>query len=196
MIHEAKKSSLWDSYKPENHKPYSLLPIRKARDKARTISQIMDRHSFSSPPHPHVLIFPVPAQGHVNSMLKLAELLSLAGVKVTFVNSVYNHDQLVRHTDIVDRFSQYPGFEFRTVWDGLPLGSARKGEKFMALFASMRLNTKPLFRELVVGAQPPIDCIIGDGVLSISALLVLAASGLIFVFLIWLQLVSFRLKVR
>ncbi|XVE52581.1 hypothetical protein DITRI_Ditri02bG0133100 [Diplodiscus trichospermus] len=30
---------------------------------------------------PHVLIFPLPAQGHINSMLKLAELFALAGLK-------------------------------------------------------------------------------------------------------------------
>ena len=36
---------------------------------------------------PHVLIFPLPAQGHVNSMLNLAQLLSLAGLNITFLNT-------------------------------------------------------------------------------------------------------------
>ncbi|RVW60759.1 hypothetical protein CK203_033589 [Vitis vinifera] len=40
---------------------------------------------------PHVLVFPFPIQGHVNSMLKLAELLSLAGLRITFLNSYYTH---------------------------------------------------------------------------------------------------------
>jgi hypothetical protein len=42
----------------------------------------------------HVLIFPFPAQGHVNSMLKLAGLLSLAGLHVTFLNTDFIQDAL------------------------------------------------------------------------------------------------------
>ncbi|PPE00071.1 hypothetical protein GOBAR_DD02861 [Gossypium barbadense] len=69
---------------------------------------------------PHVLIFPFPAQGHVNSMLKLAELLALASLKVTFLNSKYNHECLVCHIYILSHFTQYPGFKFETIPDGLP----------------------------------------------------------------------------
>ncbi|XP_054823072.1 uncharacterized protein LOC129321363 [Prosopis cineraria] len=35
--------------------------------------------------NPHVLIFPLPWQGHVNTMLPLAELLALSDVHVTFL---------------------------------------------------------------------------------------------------------------
>ncbi|KAB2010888.1 hypothetical protein ERO13_D10G238308v2, partial [Gossypium hirsutum] len=69
---------------------------------------------------PHVLIFPFPAQGHVNSMLKLAELLALASLKVTFLNSKYNHECLVCHIYILSHFTQYPGFKFESIPDGLP----------------------------------------------------------------------------
>ena len=48
----------------------------------------------------HLLIFPFPAQGHINSMLMLAELLAFSGLNVTFLNSEYNHERLVRYTDI------------------------------------------------------------------------------------------------
>ncbi|MBA0665435.1 hypothetical protein Goklo_005290, partial [Gossypium klotzschianum] len=91
---------------------------------------------------PHVLIFPFPAQGHVNSMLKLAELLALASLRVTFLNSEYNHESLVRHTDILSRFAQYPGFKFETIPDGLSQDHPR--------------------------INPPPDCIIGDGVLGLT----------------------------
>ncbi|GLT79009.1 hypothetical protein SLA2020_505230 [Shorea laevis] len=69
------------------------------------------------PSLPHVLIFPLPAQGHVNSMLKLAELLALAGLKVTFLNYNRNHDRLVRSSNVFPRFVKNPGFEFRTIPD-------------------------------------------------------------------------------
>ncbi|KAJ8747351.1 hypothetical protein K2173_012931 [Erythroxylum novogranatense] len=77
---------------------------------------------------PHVLIFPLPAQGHVNSMLKLAELLCLSGLFVTFVNSEHNHERLVRFTDLQVRFSKYQGFQFKTVPDGLPVEHQRTGD--------------------------------------------------------------------
>jgi hypothetical protein len=53
---------------------------------------------------PHVLIFPTPAQGHVNSTLKQAELLAFEGIHVTFVISKYNHNRLVRFTNILAHF--------------------------------------------------------------------------------------------
>ncbi|OMO68459.1 UDP-glucuronosyl/UDP-glucosyltransferase [Corchorus capsularis] len=114
---------------------------------------------------PHVLIFPVPAQGHVNSMLKLAELLALAGLKITFLNSQHNHERLICHTDIRSRFIKYPGFEFETITDGLPVDHPRVGDRIMEIFDAMELRTKPILREMLVKMKPPVDCIIGDGIL-------------------------------
>nr|GEU83549.1 7-deoxyloganetic acid glucosyltransferase [Tanacetum cinerariifolium] len=74
---------------------------------------------------PHVLIFPFPVQGHVSCMLKLAELLCLSGVDVTFLNSDIIHRRLLRYTDVVSRFSCYPGFRFETISDGLPTDHPR-----------------------------------------------------------------------
>ena len=56
-------------------------------------------------PHPRVLIFPCPLQGHVNSMLKLAELHALAGLHVTFLNTHSIQKRLLLHTDVESRFS-------------------------------------------------------------------------------------------
>ena len=116
---------------------------------------------------PHVLIFPLPAQGHINSMLKLAELFALAGLKVTFLNTEYNHERLVRHTDIRSRFAKYPRFGFQTIPDGLPQDHPRVGHGFMEIFESLVLRTKPILREMLVNIKPTVDCIIGDGVLGL-----------------------------
>jgi hypothetical protein len=62
----------------------------------------------NAPPAPHVLVFPFPAQGHVNSMLKLAELLALAGLQVTFLNTDHNHDRLVCYTIVLACFTRFP----------------------------------------------------------------------------------------
>jgi len=122
---------------------------------------------------PHVLIFPLPAQGHVNSMLKLAELLSLAGLHVTFLNTDYNHDRLLRYTNILTRFSCFPGFQFKTIPDGLPPDHPRSGDDFMDLFDSLNSVTKPLFREMLFSGQSnsnssgrSVTCIIADGIFS------------------------------
>ncbi|KAL6311780.1 hypothetical protein AAG906_022904 [Vitis piasezkii] len=97
---------------------------------------------------PHVLIFPFPIQGHVNSMLKLAELLSLAGLRITFLNSDYAHSRLFRYTNILDRFTRYAGFRFQTISDGLPLDHPRTGVQLKDMFDGMKATTKPRFRAI------------------------------------------------
>ncbi|CAK7325781.1 unnamed protein product [Dovyalis caffra] len=149
------------------------LPIRAESSKPLTL-QLQFTTSFlqakmeigSNPPPPllHVLIFPLPAQGHVISMLKLAELLSLAGINITFLNSEYNHERLFRYTNIQDRFMKYPGFRFQTITDGLPVDHPRSGGQFMEIVDSIKLITKPIFKKMLLETMPPVNCIIVDGV--------------------------------
>ncbi|XP_044480182.1 7-deoxyloganetic acid glucosyl transferase-like [Mangifera indica] len=119
---------------------------------------------------PHVLIFPIPALGHVNSMLKLAELLSVAGINVTFLNSEYNHSRLVRHTDICSRYTQrFPGFQFKTVTDGLPMDHPRTGDRFEDVLYSVKSVTPPLLKDMLLNEiKPPVNCIISDGFMSFA----------------------------
>uniref|UniRef100_A0A5B7A2C4 Glycosyltransferase n=1 Tax=Davidia involucrata TaxID=16924 RepID=A0A5B7A2C4_DAVIN len=130
----------------------------------------MDQRSLP----PHVLIFPFPVQGHVNCMLKLADLLCLAGLHVTFLNSEHAHSRLLRYTDVQSRFSRYPGFRFETISDGLPADHPRSGDRVREMFASIQAITKPLFREMVISghrssdttrSSPPVTCIISDGIM-------------------------------
>ncbi|KAJ9175807.1 hypothetical protein P3X46_014321 [Hevea brasiliensis] len=110
---------------------------------------------------PHVLIYPFPAQGHVSPMLKLAELLSLAGLNITFLNTEHNHERLTRFTDVEARFAKYPGFHFTTMPDCLPVDHPRTS--LIDVLESLQLNSKPIFKQLLVETRPPINCIIGDG---------------------------------
>ncbi|KAG5533467.1 hypothetical protein RHGRI_027593 [Rhododendron griersonianum] len=132
-------------------------------------------HQEKSPLPPHVLIFPFPLQGHVNSMLKLAELLSLAAVHVTFLLSDFSHRRLLRHTDTHSRFSRYPGFRFETISDGLPDDHPRAGLRVMDIMPSLQNVTGPLFKEMMVASdflrsedRRPVTCIIADGILSFA----------------------------
>ncbi|KAJ4976309.1 hypothetical protein NE237_001415 [Protea cynaroides] len=121
--------------------------------------------------NPHVLLFPFPGQGNMNSMLKLAELLCHAGLHITFLNSDYNQQRLLRFTDIQERFSRWPNFRFQTITDGLPADHPRSATTFFQILASMKATAKPIFREIIVSARqesgmwPPLSCIIADGLM-------------------------------
>ncbi|PIM97165.1 7-deoxyloganetic acid glucosyltransferase [Handroanthus impetiginosus] len=90
-------------------------------------------------------------------MLKLAELLCLADLQITFL----------RHSNIHTRFSSYPGFQIRTISDGLPENHPRGG-KFLELFDSLTNKTKPLFKEMLSGGNSRVNCIIADWILGFT----------------------------
>ena len=131
----------------------------------------MEQQGPQPQPLAHVLIFPLPAQGHVNSMLKLAELLSLAGLHVTFLNTDFIQDRLVRYTDIQTRFSCYPGFQFKTISDGLPADHPRSGDRLFDVFDSLNSKAKFLLKEMLASNKLSsktglsLTCIIVDGII-------------------------------
>ncbi|KAK4480236.1 hypothetical protein RD792_013300 [Penstemon davidsonii] len=119
----------------------------------------------------HILIFPLPLQGHVNSMLHLAELLSLSGLHVTMLLSEYTHGRLLRHGNLHSRFSRYSGFRIATIEDGLPADHPRVGERIMDIVLSLKEVGGSLFRNLMEstdalsdgGARRRVSCLIMDG---------------------------------
>lgn len=125
----------------------------------------MDKHRL-----PRVLVFPLPAQGPVNSMLKLAELLALQGLHVTFLNTPSIHHRLLLHTDVQARFFAYPGFLFKTISDGLPQDHPRRGDSVMDVIRSINTNSKSIFRHMLASyelgseSSPWVTCIIVDGI--------------------------------
>ncbi|KAI3776067.1 hypothetical protein L1987_45828 [Smallanthus sonchifolius] len=118
---------------------------------------------------PHVLIFPLPMQGPVNCMLKLAELICISGISVTVLNTDHIHRTLLRHTNVLSRFSRYPNFRFQTISDGLPDDHPRSGKRVLDLFEGMKNVTEPVFREMMVSgcfsskSDFPVTVIIPDG---------------------------------
>ncbi|KAF8008940.1 hypothetical protein BT93_J0055 [Corymbia citriodora subsp. variegata] len=119
-------------------------------------------------PPPHVVIFPAAAQGHVNSMLKLAELLAHSGLRITFINSEYIHHRLLQHANIQARFAAYPDFRFKIISDGLPLDHPRSSDHFTTTFNYVKSITKQLLEELVSAPDRPVTCIIADGILTFT----------------------------
>ncbi|XP_068636147.1 7-deoxyloganetic acid glucosyltransferase-like isoform X2 [Aristolochia californica] len=121
---------------------------------------------------PHVLVFPFPALGHVSCMLRLARLLCLFDIRVTFIHSEHNYDRLRRNTHHLDYFRRWPSFQFRTIPDGLPTEHPRSATRVMELWESMRTRTKPLLREMLsssLGGPDAVTCIIADGIVSFTS---------------------------
>ncbi|KAI3734917.1 hypothetical protein L6452_14399 [Arctium lappa] len=98
---------------------------------------------------PHVLIFPIPFQGPVNCALKLAELICLSSIHVTFLNTDHIHRPLLRHTQVLSRFSRYPNFRFQTIPDGLEHENPVSGDWFMEVMSAVDAVSKPVFREMM-----------------------------------------------
>lgn len=124
---------------------------------------------------PRVLFFPLPLQGPVNCMLKLAEIFCFYDLQVTFLNTDHIQRRLLNYTDISCRFKQYSNsFRFETVPDGLPEENPRTGEQLGELLDSMEAVSLPIFREIVrsgvLGSdtESPLTCIIADGAFSFA----------------------------
>ena len=127
-------------------------------------------------PPPHVLIFPMPFQGHLNSMLNLSHLFCLAEFDVTFIISDFSHRRLLQHTTVASTFARYPGFQFRTFPDGLPEDHPRSGHRAMEFMSSVKNVTVPLFKEMMIqenflasATRRRVTCFVADGVLNFAA---------------------------
>ncbi|OAY78155.1 7-deoxyloganetic acid glucosyltransferase [Ananas comosus] len=124
----------------------------------------------------HVLIFPFPAQGHLNCMLQLAELLAAADIHVTFLNTEYNHRRLLRSSSGNSLPGPGPGpspkVHFRAIADGLPDDRARSAARLLELDASLRARSSHAYRDLLLdlregsgGRAPRVTCVIADGIM-------------------------------
>lgn len=117
----------------------------------------------------HVIIFPFPLQGHMNSMFKLTELLCIAGIHVTYLITVQNHTRLMQNTNIVSRFAKYPGFRFQMLPENVFQGNARPVELFMNLYQSLQ-TVEPFLKDMLdgQGQTKPVTCLITDGLMKFT----------------------------
>ncbi|CAI9269244.1 unnamed protein product [Lactuca saligna] len=110
---------------------------------------------------PHVVFVPYPAQSHIKCMLKLARLLHHKGVHITFVNTEVNHKQLL-NSGGPNSLDGEPGFQFKTIPDGVPEGTPN----FMyAVTASILVNFLDPFLDLMRRLESPLTCILADGIM-------------------------------
>ncbi|KAI3990023.1 hypothetical protein MKX01_011627 [Papaver californicum] len=119
---------------------------------------------------PHVVCIPYPAQGHISPMMKLAKILHLRGIHVTFVNTEFNHQRLLSSRG-PDSLKGLPDFHFETIPDGLPPPTDPNAtQDVVALGISIFIQNNCLepFRNLASKLNNssyvhPVTCIIFDG---------------------------------
>ena len=123
----------------------------------------------------HVLIFPLPLSAHVMSMLKLAELLVLENIHVTFLTTDTIHRRLTRFGDIQVLSKSYPTLHFKTLSDCFDEADhpGFAGDRAWDFISSITPHAKPFLRDILLSHTPQIPkltCIIQDGIFgSLSA---------------------------
>lgn len=133
----------------------------------------MDLQSNSSP---HVLIFPLPAQGHITPMLHLSELLCLSNIQVTFLIAQEKYQLLNQHTNINARFSRYPRFGFRTIPESQPEENPKPAPEdvlgiLRVMNEALALRAGPILRDILVeskGKDNDVTCFVIDGWLNFA----------------------------
>ncbi|GAB4847275.1 hypothetical protein Ancab_026317 [Ancistrocladus abbreviatus] len=119
---------------------------------------------------PHAVCVPYPSQGHISPLMQLAKLLHSRGFYITFVNTEFNHNRLIRNKG-PDAVKGLPDFRFETIPDGLPPSDQDATQHPPQLCDSTRKNCFAPFKDLLrklnssVGV-PRVTCVISDGVMS------------------------------
>ncbi|CAJ1949218.1 unnamed protein product [Sphenostylis stenocarpa] len=135
---------------------------------------------LSAATSPHIVALPFIGEGHVKPMLNLAKLLSHRGHRITFVNTDQFHSRFLQFTDLPSFHTQFPGFHFASITDGMPSDHPRDmsmiAQFSMVISPSARSLVAKEFRELFLRLvekneqrQPP-SCIIADGLMTTIAI--------------------------
>ncbi|KAJ3695822.1 hypothetical protein LUZ60_001199 [Juncus effusus] len=126
----------------------------------------------SSSPRPHAVLIPQPAQGHVTPMLQLAKILHSKGFFITYVNSQYNDKRFLRANG-PDSLNGLEDFKFESIPDGLPPSDDDVTQDIADLCISTTKKSADPFRDLLIRLNnclnnPPVSCVIADGVMSFA----------------------------
>lgn len=118
---------------------------------------------------PHVLVLPMPYQGHVTPLMELSHRLVDHGVEVTFVNTEFNHalmlDAMQPDDDGGAGRSSLDGIRLAVVPDGLADGEDRKDiSKLVAgLMRHLQGYLEDFVRRLEASEGTKISWLVADG---------------------------------
>ncbi|KAF3444850.1 hypothetical protein FNV43_RR14543 [Rhamnella rubrinervis] len=111
--------------------------------------------------NPHVLVIPYPAQGHVIPLMELSQCLVQHGLKITFVNTEYIHEQ------VRDALAMMGGEKNQVsillISDGLSLDDRKKPGKFSeAILRAMPGKVEELIEQINGSEGDEIACVLAD----------------------------------
>ncbi|KAH7841783.1 hypothetical protein Vadar_034313 [Vaccinium darrowii] len=103
----------------------------------------------------HLVLFPLPLQGHINPMLQLANILHSKGFSITIIHTHFNSPTKSNH----------PHFTFLPISDGLSKTEASTGD-VISLLTLLNTNCVAPFRDCLARllADGPIACLITDAI--------------------------------
>nr|XP_043607581.1 UDP-glycosyltransferase 83A1-like [Erigeron canadensis] len=110
----------------------------------------------------HVLVIPYPAQGHVIPIMELAQLLVEQGVKVTFVNTEFNHKLVTSNWLESDGFGDL--MQMVSIPDGLEPWEDRSdiGKLTLSLLQTMPQKLEELIKTINKEDSDKVSCVIAD----------------------------------
>ncbi|KAI3452224.1 hypothetical protein Pfo_008889 [Paulownia fortunei] len=111
---------------------------------------------------PHVIVVPYPAQGHVIPMLELSQWLVKQGVEVTFVNTEFNHERVVKSLSESDNIQEL--VTMVSIPDGVEPWEDRNdlGKLTEAIFRVMPGELEALIEKINGKEGGKIICVIAD----------------------------------
>ncbi|CAN6218840.1 unnamed protein product [Urochloa humidicola] len=127
----------------------------------------------------HVLVFPAPAQGHLNSFLHFSTGLLRAGLHVTFLHTDHNLRRLgAAALDAATAAS--PRLRFLSIPDGLPDDDPRGVHGISRLIQALTTTGAAAYRDLLASLRrgsagaaaedgfPPVTCVVADGIMAFA----------------------------
>ncbi|XP_057834955.2 linamarin synthase 2 [Cryptomeria japonica] len=117
----------------------------------------------------HAVIVPFPAQGSINPLINLAQLLSSRGVFITFVNTEWTHKCMSKATAKDNGVGASTSrFRFLTIPDGLPPDHGRLANLAEYIIAVEKFGPvlEHHLRYCLAEGTPPITCIIAENFMS------------------------------
>ncbi|KAL6206376.1 hypothetical protein ACLB2K_023624 [Fragaria x ananassa] len=102
-----------------------------------------------------LILFPVPLEGHINPMLKLANLLYSKGFSITIIHTQFNSPNPSLH----------PHFTFQSIPDGLSETEASPKD-IILLFSLFNTKCVQPFKECLSSllSEEPVACLISDSI--------------------------------
>ncbi|CAL9159058.1 unnamed protein product [Musa hybrid cultivar] len=113
---------------------------------------------------PHAVLIPYPTAGHLNPMLELAKLLHSKGFFITFVNTEFSHQQLLK-TVGSDVMSATNNLRFETIADGVSQSDSESPDHVFRVWFLIKKNSPAPLRDLILKLHsssdlPPLTCIV------------------------------------